>query len=144
MLQKFISLTHSEKKIKGKVIGTEGSWGDNKSCTREAVFDDNILTFFDAPDGDGSWVGMDFGKPVKISHFYYYARGDGNAIAPNDKYELFYWDNNKWKSLGTKKATSPILIFEKVPSGGVYLLRDLTRGQEERIFTYEKGKQIWW
>lgn len=134
----------SGKETKGKLIGTEGSWGDNKDRTRDAVFDSDILTFFDAPDGDGSWVGMDFGKPVKISHFYYYARGDGNAIAPNDKYELFYWDNSKWSSLGTKKATSPTLLFKKVPSGGVYLLRNLTRGQEERIFTYENGKQIWW
>lgn len=132
------------KEIKGKVIGTEGSWGDNKDCTREAVFDNDILTFFDAPDGDGSWVGMDFGKPVRISHFYYYARGDGNAIAPKDKYQLFYWDKSKWNSLGTKKATSPVLVFKNVPSGGVYLLRNLTRGQEERIFTYENGKQIWW
>ncbi|HEY9542149.1 MULTISPECIES: discoidin domain-containing protein [Bacteroidales] len=134
----------SGKEIKGKVIGTEGAWGNRKDYTRDAVFDGDILTFFDAPNGDGSWVGMDFGKPVRISHFYYFARGDGNAIAPNDKYELFYWDNSKWNSLGAKKATSPVLVFKKVPSGGVYLLRNLTRGQEERVFTYENGKQIWW
>lgn len=26
----------------------------------------------------------------------------------------------------------------------MYWLRNLTRGREERIFTYEDGKQVWW
>lgn len=132
------------EEIRGKVIGTEGSWQDKKEYTREKVFDGDILTFFDAPDGDISWVGMDFGRPVNISKFYYYPRSDGNAIQPHDIYELFYWDKGAWLSLGKKRATSPTLVYDNVPSGGVYLLRDQTRGQEERIFTYENDKQIWW
>lgn len=135
---------HSGKEIKGKIIGTEGSWGDRQAYTREAAFDGNILTFFDAPDGDSTWVGVDFGRPVKIRNFYYYGRGDGNAIEPYNKYELFYWDYDKWNSLGIKKASSPTLHYDNVPSGGVYLLRNITKGQEERIFTYENGEQIWW
>jgi hypothetical protein len=26
----------------------------------------------------------------------------------------------------------------------LYLLQNLTKGKEERIFTYENGKQVWW
>ena len=132
------------KEIKGKVIGTDGSWDGGKEHTRDAAADGDLLTFFDAPDGDGSWVGLDFGKPVNISHFYFYARGYGNSIELNNKYELLYWDNGKWNSLGVKKASSPTLLYDNVPDGGVYLLRNLTKGKEERIFTYENGKQVWW
>lgn len=134
----------SGKEIKGKVIGTTSSWDGGKNSTRDAVADRNLITFFDAPDGDGSWVGIDFGKPVNISHFCFYSRGDGNSIELNNKYELFYWYKDKWNSLGVKKALSPTLLYNNVPYGGVYLLRNLTHGHEERIFTYEKGKQIWW
>jgi len=31
-----------------------------------------------------------------------------------------------------------------VSANGLYILHNLTRGKEERIFTYEHGKQIWW
>ena len=48
--------------LTGTVIGTEGSW-DGKS-TRDKVFDDDLSTFFDAPNGagEGTWVGMDLGE----------------------------------------------------------------------------------
>lgn len=36
------------------------------------------------------------------------------------------------------------ITFKDVPQGGLYLLRDLTRGKDERIFTYENGEQVWW
>lgn len=134
----------SGKRIEGKAIGSEVSQVDNKTHACETVVDGDLLTYFDAPFGKGTWVGLDFGKPVNISHFFYYPRGDGNAIQPDDIYELLYWDNRGWNSLGKKRATSPTLVYDNVPSGGIYLLRDLTRGHEERIFTYEKGKQIWW
>ncbi len=134
----------ANKEIKGEVIGTASSWDGGKNSTRDAVADRNLITFFDAPDGDGSWVGFDFGKSVNISHFCFYGRGDGNAIELNNKYEFFYWDKGKWNSLGVKKALSPTLLYSNVPCGGVYLLRNLTQGHEERIFTYENGKQIWW
>lgn len=48
--------------LTGTVIGTEGSW-DGKS-TRDKVFDDDLSTFFDAPNGagEGTWVGLDLGE----------------------------------------------------------------------------------
>ena len=96
--------------MRGKVPGTESSLGDKKDSTRDAVFYCYILIFFDAPDGDGSWGEMDFSKPVKISHFYYYAIEDGNTLAPSDKYELFYWDNSKSSRTGTKGNVTDTFI----------------------------------
>ena len=87
---------------------------------------------------------MDFGKPVEISKILYTGRGDGNTIDIGDTYELFYWDGNRWVSLGQQKAADVKLEYEQVPSGTLYWLRDLTKGKEERIFTYEGGRQVWW
>jgi len=50
----------SASRLAGSVIGTPGSWG-NYGNTVAKVFDGNLNTFFDAPDGSGGWVGLDFG-----------------------------------------------------------------------------------
>ena len=126
----------SGKEIKGKVIGTVSSLGDKKTVLVMQCLTATSSLFLMRQMVMAHGGGMDFSKPVQISHFYYYAIEDGIALAPNDKYELFYWDNNKWSRTGTKEAMSPTPLFKKVPSGGVYLLRKLARGQEERIFTY--------
>lgn len=128
----------------GRVIGTDGSWNDSPSNTKNAVFDKNILTFFDAPELPESWVGMDFGAPVRFDRLVYYGRGDGNGIELGDNYELLYWDEGRWVSLGYATAIHPVLVYPKVPKGALFLLRDHTKGKDERIFTYENGKQIWW
>ncbi|MBN2704695.1 MAG: carbohydrate-binding protein [Pontiellaceae bacterium] len=47
-------------KLFGTIIGTSGSWGNNSSTTRTAVFDGFLNTFFDSPDGTG-WAGLNFG-----------------------------------------------------------------------------------
>lgn len=42
--------------LSGTVIGTTGSWNNNASATRDAVFDFDVNTFFDAPSGTGGWA----------------------------------------------------------------------------------------
>jgi len=44
--------------------------------------------------------------------------------------------------LGVKVAEEPKLIYNNVPSHALYWLRDLTRGNEEQVFTYYDNKQI--
>lgn len=68
---------------------------------------------------------------------------NSNDICPGDVYELYYWDN-KWRSLGRQIAVGRSLEFDNVPSGSLLWLHDWSGGREERIFTYENGKQIWW
>ena len=131
-------------KLRGKIIGTDGSWGDNPEHLKETVFDDNTLTSFDAPQGEGCWAGMDMGKPVKVDRILYYGRADGNSVEAGDEYELLYWKGGQWKSLGRQRARSTYVKYKKVPSGALYLLRDHTKGIDERIFTIEGGKQVWW
>lgn len=134
----------ANRPIFGKIIGTDGHWDGNPDGTKEKVFDGDLLTFFDAPLSFGAWVGMDFGRPVELERIIYTGRGDGNSIDIGDIYELFYWDSQGWVSLGRKNATNIRLTYRNVPGGGLYLLRDLTKGKNERIFTYENGRQVWW
>lgn len=126
--------------IKGEIIGTDGvDWGP-----KERVFDNNILTGFEGVCPDGNWVGLKLKMPKQVSKLRFIPRNDGNCIEVGDKYELVYWDNGGWKVLTSLKAKENILKLKGMPSGGLYVLKNLTKGHEERIFTYEKGKQVWW
>lgn len=129
-----------EKKLVGKIIGTEGEPKKKK----ETVFDGDILTGFHALGADGQWVGIQLSKPSKVGRIRFIARNDGNTIEKGDLYALCYWDNCQWNEVERKIATGDSLIIENVPAGGLYILHDLTKGKEERLFTYENGKQIWW
>ena len=37
-----------------------------------------------------------------------------------------------------------VLYVDNVPTNALLLLRNHTKGKEERIFTYENGEQVWW
>lgn len=55
-------------KLSGQIIGTEGSKGDTGN-TRINVFDGDPATFFEGPDRDSSWVGLDLdGGKGKTAH----------------------------------------------------------------------------
>lgn len=129
------------KMIKGTIIGTQGeSW-----CPKERVFDGDILTGFGGNTPDGNWVGLKLSKPVSVSRIKYIGRNDGNGIEKGDKYELYYWNSNgSWDLIASHTAIDNILHIDGIHPGGLYILKDITKGVEERIFTYENGKQVWW
>ena len=128
------------KQIEGSIIGTEGeSWAD-----KDKVFDGDILTGFTATSPDGNWVGIQPKTATRVSHLRFIPRTDGNCIEVGDEYELVYWTGKDWKILNTQKAKHNVLTLKNMPSGGLYLLHDKTKGWEERIFTYEDGEQVWW
>lgn len=128
------------QKVEGKVIGTEGT--DKK--TKENAFDGDVLTGFNGISANDHWVGLELSQPSDVAMIRYMPRNDGNSIEIGDYYQLQMYDNGKWKTLGYKTAQDTKLVFKNIPSGGLYLLRDRTKGKEERIFTCEKGKQVWW
>ncbi len=92
----------------------------------------------------GYEIGIDLGRPVRIDSVAYYLRNDGNYIDPGDDYELLYCSGGSWLSLGRQKATGESLVFGGVPTGALLLLKNHTKGKEERPFTYEGGRQVWW
>lgn len=129
----------NDEKIEGSIIGTEGeSW-----AMKEKVFDGDILSGFCAISPDGNWVGLRMARPRRVRHIRFIGRNDGNGIEVGNDYELLYWDGH-WRSFGRVSAADTKLVFRNVPSGGLYVLSNLTKGHEERIFTYVDGEQIWW
>lgn len=127
----------------GKVIGTPNS--DTLNCKNEFTnaFDGDPYTSFHYKNASGGWVGLDFGKPLSISKIIYVPRNRDNFIRKGDRYELYYLDKD-WISIGDKIAFADSLVYENIPSGALLYLKNHTRGNDERIFTYENGRQIWW
>lgn len=64
-------------------------------------------------------------------------------LTPGQEYELFYMTDD-WQSLGKAVAGDQPLEFEDIPAGGLYWLVATDSDKEERIFTIENGKQVWW
>ena len=78
------------EKIKGTIIGTTGSYGDNTNNTRNAVFDGNLNTFFDAPSANGSWVGYDLGllKKAEIVSVKFAPRSKFSSRMVNGQFQV--------------------------------------------------------
>lgn len=134
----------SGEKLRGKPFGSPGK--KYNPYTPEKCFDGNYLTFFeDSRTGDfDKYVGLELDIPQGVSRIRFIARNDMNSIQVGNLYELFYWDKQQFVSLGQKVASGHQLHYNNVPKGALLWLRNLTEGQEERVFTYEDGKQVWW
>jgi hypothetical protein len=130
--------------IQGKAIGTDAK--NYSEYTPEKCFDGNKLSFFEDPriNVSGKWVGLELEKPEKVSKIRYLARNDMNNVQIGDLYELFYWDNTTFISLGQQIAKDTLLHYNNCPSKAIFWLRNLSGGKEERVFTYENDNQIWW
>ncbi len=138
----FISIDN--RVLKGKPIGTSGR--KYNTYTPEKCFDGDPLTFFEdaRPNVRDKYVGLELSKPEQIKAIRFLARNDMNSIQPDNLYELFFWDNKSFVSLGKKVATDTVIEYNNVPKNSVLWLRNLTAGKEERIFTWENEKQVWW
>lgn len=108
------------------------------------AFDGNELTYYISSTAENGWVGADFGIPVNINEIRWISRNDDNDIVPGQTYELNYFENGYEKTAGIKKAVSSSITFTNVPTGTLYILHNLDKGTEERIFTYDKGKIVWY
>ncbi len=90
------------------------------------------------------WIGIELVEcRNKVSAVQFLLWNDMNRITLGHDYELFYFDR-EWRSLGQKRASADYLEYDRVPSNALLLLRDYTKGKEERIFVYENAKQVWW
>lgn len=126
--------------LKGKAIGSVSNpdWAFDGIPGYSIIKEDELYS--------ERWVGLDLGKSMPISQIHYLPANDKNQIHPGNSYELFYW-KDKWISHGIQKATGHFVDFVKVPAGGIYWLHCLdctTTLTEERPFTYENEKQVWW
>lgn len=128
--------------LTGNPIGTPGCFQRDGSHEYTNVFDGKSWTSFDYIKPSGGWAGLDFGTPKEIHRIVYTPRNRDNFIRKGDIYELFYCDG-KWQSAGQIKASSDSLTYNNIPKNTLLLLRNYTRGDQERIFIYENNAQIW-
>lgn len=139
-------LNENEEKLTGQIFGFPIP-DEYDSHPYDNAMDGNYETYYRKPKGDFGWVGIDLGFSNKafLSRLRICPRSDTNFVIRNDEYELFMCNNEgEWISLGRQVASSDSLIYKEVPSNGLYWLRNLSRGKEERIFSYENGEQVWW
>ncbi|MCF0061351.1 hypothetical protein MUK70_19110 [Dyadobacter chenwenxiniae] len=145
------------KKIEGTYISSEGVTTENI----KQIFDEDLLSHvkvvqyerainFQRSDviankasKDSLWVGMKLNGDVSIADIKYCARNDKNGIYGGMRYELLYWKNDNWLSLGIKYANDANVSFNNIPSGALLWLRNLDEGEDERIFVIDKGQIIW-
>ena len=108
------------------------------------AFDRNLATNATARDV-GYWIGLDLGdgNQQSISQIMFAPTSDTNNIEADHLYELYYFDT-KWHLLGRQLSDSQSLTFDNIPHGALLLLKDKTKGQEERIFEYCNNSQIWY
>ncbi len=134
----------SGKILKGYPIGSTGR--KYNPYTPNLCFDNNTQTFFEdaRPNIIYKYVGLKLDNPAIINKIRYIARNDMNSIQSGDEYELLYWNNERFMTLGKVIARDTVVEFDNVPKGSILWLRDLSGGKEERIFTYENDKQVWW
>ena len=107
------------------------------------IFDNDPLTYFEVNGAMDLWIGADLGSPQPIGAISFAPRNDDNSICPGHVYELMYWDGT-WKTIGRQVSSGSSVSFDNVPSGALLWLRDLSKGKEERPFTYSEGIQVWW
>ncbi|TGX81332.1 hypothetical protein E5358_10905 [Palleniella muris] len=130
-----LQLSYKGKRIAGM------PFGDSTLNDMNNAFDGDYLTVTEAHVPFS--FGMDFGRTVNIDKLMFSPKTDANFIIPGNKYELLYYDMG-WKTLGVKTASSNVMEYYDAPSGALYILRNRTTGNEERIFSYDNGQQIWW
>ena len=132
-----IHLFYNKKKLKSKLYSPSVSieYLNNLS-------DDDILTYctINSPQ---NYIDIDMGEKTFINQIEITCRTDDNEINHNETYELYYF-NQTWISLGSQRAKHRFLLYEQVPSNALFLLKNKTKGVEQRIFTIENGEQIWW
>lgn len=128
----------------GRVIGGPKPTIDTRHPYKHAI-DGDPATYFDKKANEDGYVGLDLGEGYEayITRIKFYPRSDTNYIIPRHMYKLYCWDNG-WRQIGIRFPMEHELNFTNIPEGMLYLLRDMDGGNEERPFTMDGDKQVWW
>ena len=116
------------------------------SCNTESLhllYDDKIATNY-IEKQKTSWIAVDMeaNTSTPLSKVGVLARNSLNNIEKGNCYELLLFDMG-WHSLGRINARN-LTITCQVPKNGIFLLKNLTTGRQERIFMNENGEQNFW
>lgn len=133
-----IELWSNERKLHATTYGNTYSQVEKAVDCNTATVTKNIMS-----QSERMFM-LDLHKGEIVTDIVLYPSNDDNYIVPENTYEFFCWINDRWTSLGKKISNGYFLRYDNMPLDGLFLLHNLTKGHEERIFSIEKGKQIWW
>ena len=129
-----------DNKMDGQPISCLGTGTDET----QRAFDEDLLSNFETYNPNGNWVGMDMKDESVVSSVRVVPRSDDNDVCPGNLYELLFWNGDEWVSLGSKLAEDNSLLYENVPKGCLFWLRNYTRGWAERPFTIDDNLNVMW
>lgn len=130
------------KRLLPKTVITDGN--EDAGFKAGSVIDGDALTYYQTKKSDDCTLTFDFGSPVAVVKIRYLPRNDDNHVTAGHRYRLDYYDRDGAYPVGEQVATTDSVTFTSVPSNALYILHDLTKGREERIFTLENGEIRWW
>jgi hypothetical protein len=112
------------------------------------IYTNHVITPVSEPfiltkEGNIRTLKADISKAYNITVYRKYPEDVSNKIFPNNNYEVFYW-NKGWISMGKQLAQSDSLVYKNAPINSLFYIRNLDAGFQERIFTMENSKQVWW
>jgi hypothetical protein len=93
-------------------------------------------------NGKPLWLNGNTKQTEKVTCYRKHPRDDSNLIKIGDAYQLYYWTLKGWKLLGSQTAESATVTFDGVPKNALLILRNASRGRQERVFIYQKGQQV--
>ncbi len=119
----------------------------NVQCNADPLykmFDGDPLTYFSARREKPEGI-IDVGKPVELEHISYIRRGDGNAIVPGDTYRVSWWNGAGWTTHCVVDAEDVYIQINDIPADRLYYIEGLSRGEQNRIFTYspDATRPVW-
>lgn len=110
--------------------------------TPERAFDKDPFKILDNATS-GYQVGLDLCSPYRIDSIVLFPQNDDNFVKPFTSYELQCFDST-WISLEKITSSGYSITFKDVPSNALFRLHCPDGGNEERIFTWENNRQVWW
>lgn len=146
-----VFLDSAKRKLPGHpyYLSHGGSPLYNRSMDRQFpnIFDGNGLTDCFVNFGDFSLC-YELSASAALSSVSYVriiGKTDGEVVFIGDEYELLYFNKGRWESLGTKVASDISVEFDNVPSGALFMLRNLSKSTPSRPFTVDsKGYIRFW
>lgn len=108
------------------------------------MFDGDPLTYFSARREHHEGI-IYTESPVELDHISYIRRGDGNAIVPGDTYRVSWWNGTGWTAHCVVDAEDVYVLIKDIPANKLYYIEGLSRGEQNRIFTYSSGatRPVW-
>ena len=119
------------------VIADESS---RPNVSKEKAFDGDGLTFYESKKTGDGWIRLGFSEPVKIEKLRYLSRNEDDNVWKGNQYELVYWDDNQWISLGKQVVAGEKLIYKNVLGDALLLLHNLTKKKNEFSLTIIESK----